>query len=81
MKKYFCFSDQNSQNTFINAFSIFKANNIKDKHQVITHSLAGIIPDSQTEIALALEGTGECLKPGFVFFLLIGLGYPYLFIV
>ena len=54
---------------------------MQDKYQEYTHSLDITIPDFQTDIALAVEGTGGCLKPGYVFFLLIGLGYPYLLLI
>lgn len=54
---------------------------MQDKYQNYTHSLDITIPDFQDEIALAMEGTGGCLKLGYVFFLLIGLGYPYLMMI
>lgn len=77
INNYYYFADQKSHNTFIKAFSTFKANNAKDKHQTYYHTLDVTLADA-SEFGLSVNGTGSCLKPMYYLCLVLGLGCFYL---
>lgn len=81
IRKFFFFGDQNSHNTFINAFTLFKANNTQDKHQLFTHTLDITIPDFAVENGIGVTGTGGSVNCLYILFLLFGFGWAYLIII